>query len=154
MLQATVDFEAAKRIGNANGILAPLSGGVHPRRAPTWTQHRSFIPLPTPADPPPSAPARSRQETFDWVASTHGVARELRSDGCAVEVCLPPLRRFESAFIAALPAGPPDGPTPLPSCAACPDRAAPLCALLQGAAGGGSGGRRACSRGGGTKNAL
>ena len=49
MLQATVDLEAAKRIGNANGILAPMSGEVHPRRAPTWTQHRSFIPLPTPA---------------------------------------------------------------------------------------------------------
>jgi len=35
---------------------------------------------------------------------------------------------------AALPEGTPDGPTPLPSCAACPDRAAPLCALPQGAA--------------------
>ena len=32
----------------------------------------------------------------------------------------------------ALPEGTPDGPTPLPSCAACPDRAAPLCALPQG----------------------
>ena len=32
------------------------------------------------ADPPLIAPARARQETFDWVASIHGVARDLRSD--------------------------------------------------------------------------
>jgi len=43
------------------------------------------------ADPPPITPARSRQATFDWVASTHGVARGLISDVRAVEVCFTPL---------------------------------------------------------------
>ena len=44
-------------------------------------------------DPPPIAPARAGQKTFDWVVSIHGVARDLRSDVRVVEVCLPPLRR-------------------------------------------------------------
>ena len=41
--------------------------------------------------PPPIAPARARQETFDWVASAHAVARGLRSDVRAAEGCLTPL---------------------------------------------------------------
>jgi hypothetical protein len=80
------------------------------------------------ADPPPIAPARSRQETFDWVASTHGVARGLISDVRAVEVCLPPLS-VEIPFASSRPSTH-DGPTPLPSCAACPDRTAPRDVML------------------------
>jgi len=41
--------------------------------------------------PPPIAPARSRQETFDWVASAHDIARGLVSPVRAVEICLTPL---------------------------------------------------------------
>jgi len=41
--------------------------------------------------PPPIAPARVRQATFDWVASAHDVARGLVSAVRAVEVCLTPL---------------------------------------------------------------
>ncbi len=41
--------------------------------------------------PPPTAPARSRQATFDWVASAHDVARGLVSDVRTVEVCFTPL---------------------------------------------------------------
>jgi hypothetical protein len=41
--------------------------------------------------PPPIAPARARQETFDWVASAHDVACGLISDVCAVAVCFTPL---------------------------------------------------------------
>jgi len=41
--------------------------------------------------PPPIAPARFRQATFDWVASAHDVARGLRSNVRPVEVCLTPL---------------------------------------------------------------
>ncbi len=40
--------------------------------------------------PPPIAPARLRQETFDRVASAHDVARGLESDVCAVARCLRP----------------------------------------------------------------
>src|SRR5216683_1905125 len=38
--------------------------------------------------PPPSAPARSRQETFDWVASAHAIACGLVGDVRATEGCL------------------------------------------------------------------
>ena len=40
--------------------------------------------------PPPIAPARSRQATFDWVAEAHAVARGLRSNVRPVEGCLTP----------------------------------------------------------------
>ena len=43
------------------------------------------------ADPPPIAPARARQATFDWVASAHAIARGLRRDVRAAEGCLTPL---------------------------------------------------------------
>jgi hypothetical protein len=36
--------------------------------------------------PPPLAPARSRQATFDWVASAHDIARGLVGDVRAAEV--------------------------------------------------------------------
>jgi len=38
--------------------------------------------------PPPLAPARSRQETFDWVASAHAIACGLVGDVRATEGCL------------------------------------------------------------------
>ena len=38
--------------------------------------------------PPPLAPARARQETCDWVASAHDVARGLVGDVRAAEGCL------------------------------------------------------------------
>jgi hypothetical protein len=41
--------------------------------------------------PPPIAPARVRQETFDCVASAHDGARGLVSAVRAVEGCLTPL---------------------------------------------------------------
>jgi hypothetical protein len=45
-------------------------------------------PLKLAAVSPPIAPARARQETFDWAASAHEVARGLRDDvRAAAEVC-------------------------------------------------------------------
>ena len=52
---------------------------------------RLLRPLKLASVPPPMAPARSRQATFDWVASAHDVARGLVSDVRTVEVCFPPL---------------------------------------------------------------
>jgi len=40
--------------------------------------------------PPPIAPARSRQETFDWVAEAHDIARGLVGD---VRASVSPVRR-------------------------------------------------------------
>ena len=88
-----------------------------------------------PADPPPIAPARSRQATCDWVASTHDVARGLISDVCAVggvfhtSECLPSRLHLLSSQPT------PAAPTPLPSCAACPDCASPRAAVLWAAGG-------------------
>jgi hypothetical protein len=44
-------------------------------------------------DPPPLAPARARQATFDWVASADAVVRRLVGDVRAAEVSLIPLSR-------------------------------------------------------------
>ena len=41
--------------------------------------------------PPPLAPARSRQDTFAWVAAVHNVARGLVGDVRVAEVYLTPL---------------------------------------------------------------
>ena len=61
--------------------------------------------------PPPSAPARLRQATFDWVTEAHDVTRGLGGDVCAVEVYLMPEEPLKSrlklspspAFPVALP---------------------------------------------------
>jgi hypothetical protein len=44
------------------------------------------------ADPPPLAPARARQDTFDWVASAYAVARGLVGDVRAATGCRTLLR--------------------------------------------------------------
>jgi len=69
--------------------------------------------------PPPIAPARSRQATFDWVASAHDVARGLVSAVRTVEVCFTPLSVCNPVCIYPLRSRPsrglrpstPDGPT-------------------------------------------
>jgi hypothetical protein len=66
------------------------------------------------ADPPPLAPARARQATFDWVASAHAIVRGLRSDVRAAEGCLTPLSVCNPVCNRA-PSSLPTSPFPRPS---------------------------------------
>ena len=64
--------------------------------------------------PPPIAPARLRQATFDWVAYAHDVTRGLGGDVCAVEVCLMSEEPLKSRLKSS-PPQPSQSPFPRPS---------------------------------------
>ena len=112
------------------------------------------------ADPPPLAPARARQETFDWVASAYAVARGLVGDvraatGCRtlLSVCHPVCNRLsQPPFPRSSPQVTSEAlPSPMPRRLSRPRstvlRAAPA-GLPQRAGGGGH------SRGASAKSAL
>ncbi len=79
----TLEAGSLRKVGGSLRIIAAITQAEVIRK---MLRHLRLA-----ADPPPMAPARARQATFDWVASAHTIARGLSSDVRATEGCLTPL---------------------------------------------------------------
>ena len=88
-----LELGAAAEAGVCSGyaplpVLSAWRAADRCRHHPRGGDQRSLRHLHLPSVPPPIAPARSRQETFDWVAEAHAIAWGLVGDVCATEVGL------------------------------------------------------------------